>query len=58
MAGKYLTQNCLCVESDKEVETVQLLLKKDWPKDSYKSGLNRSSTERSAFLKKVKSSKE
>ena len=58
MAGKYLTQNCLCVETKKEVKTVQLLLKEDWPKDSYRSGLNRSSSERSAFLEKIKGNKE
>ncbi|WP_406657920.1 hypothetical protein V7O62_05010 [Methanolobus sp. ZRKC2] len=57
MAGKYLTQNCLCVENSTAVATVQSLLKEDWPEYSYKSGLNKSSTERSAFLKKVKSNK-
>lgn len=54
MAGKYLSQNCLCVEDSAAVEVVNSLIKDDGSHNVYTSALNRVPQERREFLNKVK----
>ncbi|WP_292470008.1 hypothetical protein [Methanolobus sp.] len=57
MAGKYLLQNCLCVEDGVAVNTVNTLIQEESPQRVYTSAFNRVPQERRAFLKKVKINK-
>jgi predicted RNA-binding protein YlxR (DUF448 family) len=56
MAGKYLSQNCLCVDDSTAAEAVNKFLSAN-SSTTYTSTLNRSSHERSSFLKSIKITK-
>jgi len=57
MAGKYLSQNCLCVEDSAAIDAVNTLIKKDGSHNVYASALNRVPHERREFLKNVKNNR-
>lgn len=54
MAGKYLSQNCLCVEDNLAVEKVYTLLNQNTSPDMPKSDFNKNSYERTSFLSRIK----